>query len=272
VNWTKEDGHPIISDRLGKEECQAHPTVTYFDGQYHLFFCYRHTVDFRNNHEKSYRIGHAYSTDLIHWTRDDETPLFQGTFGSWDSEMQCYPHVFESDGKVYLLYNGNEFGRYGFGLATLEKLNVEYRLNQSTKAELIDHLSLIDFDFKQPLSSRVSIPVYAEKIFERALRFEAWVDGTLTGLVAAYRNETERTGFITHVSTLQEWRNHGIGMSLMKQCIAHLQDLNDETLELEVDPNNKAAIKLYEQLGFVMNSGSAPDLHGVLTLGKKKKV
>jgi hypothetical protein len=33
--------------------------------------------------------------------------------------MQCYPHVFECDGKVYLLYNGNEFGRYGFGLAEL---------------------------------------------------------------------------------------------------------------------------------------------------------
>ena len=34
--------------------------------------------------------------------------------------MQCYPHVFECDGKVYLLYNGNEFGRHGFGLARLE--------------------------------------------------------------------------------------------------------------------------------------------------------
>jgi hypothetical protein len=33
--------------------------------------------------------------------------------------MQCYPHVFASDGKVYLLYNGNEFGRLGFGLAEL---------------------------------------------------------------------------------------------------------------------------------------------------------
>ena len=28
--------------------------------------------------------------------------------------------VFEIDGKIYLLYNGNEFGRYGFGLAALE--------------------------------------------------------------------------------------------------------------------------------------------------------
>ena len=35
--------------------------------------------------------------------------------------MLCYPHVFECDGRVYMLYNGNEFGRYGFGAAVLER-------------------------------------------------------------------------------------------------------------------------------------------------------
>ena len=35
----------------------------------------------------------------------------------WDSEMQCYPHLFRCDEKVYLLYNGNAFGKAGFGLA-----------------------------------------------------------------------------------------------------------------------------------------------------------
>ena len=40
--------------------------------------------------------------------------------GDWDSDMLCYPHAFEYRGNVYLLYNGNEFGRHGFGLAILE--------------------------------------------------------------------------------------------------------------------------------------------------------
>jgi len=50
------------------------------------------------------------------------TPLtgLDVTEGDWDSDMLCYPHAFECRGKVYLLYNGNEFGRYGFGLAVLE--------------------------------------------------------------------------------------------------------------------------------------------------------
>jgi hypothetical protein len=34
--------------------------------------------------------------------------------------MLCYPHVFRCEGRVYMLYNGNAFGRDGFGVAVLE--------------------------------------------------------------------------------------------------------------------------------------------------------
>ena len=34
--------------------------------------------------------------------------------------MIAYPHVFELDEKIYMLYLGNQVGRYGFGLAELE--------------------------------------------------------------------------------------------------------------------------------------------------------
>jgi hypothetical protein len=119
INWTKEEARQIIPDRLGPDESQALPTVIGIDGRHHMFFCYRQSFDFRNNRERGYRIGHAYSDDLMSWTRDDMNPLLDVTPGDWDADMLCYPHVFECDGKVYLLYNGNEFGRYGFGLAEL---------------------------------------------------------------------------------------------------------------------------------------------------------
>ncbi len=119
VRWTKEEGRRIIEDRLGPDECQALPTVIAIDGRHHMFFCYRHASDFRRNPDRGYRIGHAVSDDLSVWTRDDEHPGIGVSPGEWDSDMLCYPHVFECDGKVYLLYNGNEFGRHGFGLAEL---------------------------------------------------------------------------------------------------------------------------------------------------------
>lgn len=120
VNWIKEEARQIVADKLGPQESQALPTVIEVDSIYHMFFCYRESFDFRENKNRGYRIGHAWSKDLRNWIRDDEASLLEGTLGDWDSDMQCYPHVFEADGKVYLLYNGNEFGRYGFGLAELQ--------------------------------------------------------------------------------------------------------------------------------------------------------
>ncbi|MEI6051086.1 MAG: hypothetical protein WCQ44_00145 [Opitutaceae bacterium] len=120
INWVKEEARQIIADRLDADESQALPTVIAINGRYHMFFCYRQSSDFRKNKDRGYRIGHAYSDDLANWVRDDENPHLDITNGGWDSEMLCYPHVFECDGKTYLLYNGNEFGRYGFGLAVLE--------------------------------------------------------------------------------------------------------------------------------------------------------
>jgi hypothetical protein len=120
IDWNKDSAAQIIPDRIGQNESQALPTVLEIDGRHHMFFCYRESFDFRANKERGYRIGHAYSDDLVNWVRDDDDPLLTGTPGDWDSDMQCYPHVFELLGKVYLLYNGNEFGRTGFGIAELE--------------------------------------------------------------------------------------------------------------------------------------------------------
>ncbi len=119
IHWQR-DGRQIISDRLNADECQALPTVICLDGVYHMYFCYRQAHGFRQDSSRAYRIGYAWSTDLENWTRDDSLAGIDISAEGWDSQMQCYPHVFECDGKVYLLYNGNEFGRRGFGLAVWE--------------------------------------------------------------------------------------------------------------------------------------------------------
>lgn len=117
--WTKEEARQIVVDRLGPDESQALPTVIEIDGRHHMFFCYRQSFDFRSNAARGYRIGHARSDDLHNWNRDDDDPRLLISPGQWDSDMQCYPHAFECDGQVYLLYNGNQFGRFGFGLSRL---------------------------------------------------------------------------------------------------------------------------------------------------------
>ena len=118
VDW-KRAGRQLITDSLGESECQALPTVIKLDNRYHMYFCFREATDFRNNPLRSYKLGYAYSDDMVNWQRENICSGVERSVGEWDSEMMCYPNLFQCEGKIYLLYNGNEFGRYGFGLATL---------------------------------------------------------------------------------------------------------------------------------------------------------
>jgi len=118
VKWIRE-GRPIIAQAY-PEECQALPTVIQLGNRYHMIFCHRHTFDFRTNPANAYRLGYAWSDDLINWTRNDADVGIGRTPGAWDGDMMCYPHLFSRDGNTYLAYNGNDFGRRGFGLAILE--------------------------------------------------------------------------------------------------------------------------------------------------------
>jgi predicted GH43/DUF377 family glycosyl hydrolase len=119
INWHRE-GRQIIADRLNADECQALPTVFYWDGTYHMYFCYRQAHGFRTQSNSAYRIGYAHSVDLLNWERNDSNAGIDVSGEGWDSQMQCYPHTFKLDKNVFMLYNGNEFGRFGFGLAVLE--------------------------------------------------------------------------------------------------------------------------------------------------------
>lgn len=119
INWTRHNEN-IIPDVLGEDECQAGPDVFYKDGLYHMYFIYREGLDFRTVPGRGYKIGYATSVDLFNWERRDSEAGIGYSESGWDSTMQHYPHVFEVEGTHYMLYNGNDFGRYGFGLAQLE--------------------------------------------------------------------------------------------------------------------------------------------------------
>ena len=119
IIWTKAN-IDLIADKIEENEAQASPDVLFFDGKFHMFFCYRYSTNYRGK-ENGYRIGYAYSDDLINWTRDDDKVGIDVSKEGWDSEMISYPHVFELDGAIYMFYLGNSVGRYGFGLAKLER-------------------------------------------------------------------------------------------------------------------------------------------------------
>lgn len=119
MNWVKL-GKDLIENKLGEHECQACPDVIFHDGKYHMFFSYRHSHNYKGK-EGGYRIGYASSVDMINWNRRDEMAGMSVSESGWDSEMASYPHVFMLDGETYMLYQGNEMGRSGIGLAKLDR-------------------------------------------------------------------------------------------------------------------------------------------------------
>lgn len=118
ICWNKI-GKDLIESRIEIDEAQASPDVFFANGKYHMFFCYRYSEDYRGK-AQGYRIGYAWSYNLIDWTREDNRAGIDISETGWDSEMISYPHVFELDGNIYMFYLGNQVGRRGFGLAKLE--------------------------------------------------------------------------------------------------------------------------------------------------------
>lgn len=85
------------------------------DGSLRMWYSYR-----ANGNIETYRIGTATSLDGISWQREDFKVGIDVSPQGWDSEMISYPCVFEYNGNRYMLYNGNGYGRTGFGIAILD--------------------------------------------------------------------------------------------------------------------------------------------------------
>jgi hypothetical protein len=66
---------------------------------------------------RTYRIGFATSRDGVSWTRRDDEAGIDVSEEGWDCEMICFGSVLVTRYGTYLFYNGNDYGRTGFGVA-----------------------------------------------------------------------------------------------------------------------------------------------------------
>lgn len=136
---------------------------------------------------------------------------------------------------------------------------ITHLLNQASALKISEHLARCDADFVPPLSGRVVIEDYAQRIVCSAMRFEAWSGDTLIGLVAAYCNDREtRIAYITSVSVLGTWTGKGIATCLANRCIEYAAVAGFHQIRLEVARNNIPAIRLYEKSGFIAEQTDEP--------------
>jgi len=101
-------------------------SVLHQNGLYKMWFGKRKRSDYRINIKNTYRIGYAESLDGINWIRKDVLSGIDVSENGWDSEMISYPNVIHNNKESFMFYNGNGFGKSGFGYAiwnnTLKKI------------------------------------------------------------------------------------------------------------------------------------------------------
>lgn len=120
IDWIKDKSKPCI-DYKTLDEAIGRPWVIKEDGIYKMWYSYRKSLDYRANRENSYKIGYAESVNGTDWERKDNLVGIKFSETGWDSQMMCYNSVFKENGKLYMLYNGNSFGKTGFGVAVWEE-------------------------------------------------------------------------------------------------------------------------------------------------------
>lgn len=111
-NWNRKG--LAVPYELGRAQAFSRPTVVgNIEMGYEMWFSYRSNV------EGKYRIGRARSQDGSEWVLMLEAAGINTSVDGWDSEMIEYPFVFDHKCHRYMLYNGNDYGKTGFGLAVL---------------------------------------------------------------------------------------------------------------------------------------------------------
>lgn len=112
-----------------------------------------------------------------------------------------------------------------------------------------------------PLSGRMALEPYAEKLIARAHVGRAIVAGTDAGAVVLYANDEQtRCGHIPLIAVRPEFRGQGIGAALLSRAMARCRQRGMRGLDLEVDEQNERAIALYTAAGFRAVDRTPPKL------------
>ncbi|GHV57463.1 glycosylase [Deltaproteobacteria bacterium] len=118
IHW-RPSGKIIVAPN-DEYEAMCKPAIIKLGDIYHMWFSVRGSHGFRKPGQTAYRLGYAWSKDLLNWNRDDVQAGIDISESGWDSEMICYPSIIEVEGKYLMFYNGNGFGKEGFGYAELD--------------------------------------------------------------------------------------------------------------------------------------------------------
>lgn len=114
--------------------------------------------------------------------------------------------------------------------------------------ELINFLTDIDDYFSPPLSNRVDLQEYAEKIIKLSEIYSVKDNNEIIALVSTYLNNN--SAYITLFAIKKNFHGQGISYKLFDFLRKKIKEKSIDELKLEVYKNNIRAIRFYQKLDF----------------------
>lgn len=116
------------------------------------------------------------------------------------------------------------------------------------KERLRKHMNVLKDIMIPPLTGRVVLDEYVEKLAQNADLFYAMEGEVTCGSCAVYLNQ--RIGYITSIGILPDFCRRGIGSKLIDEMIRVAKEYKIEVITLRVLDSNTKAVHFYEKFGF----------------------
>lgn len=114
-----------------------------------------------------------------------------------------------------------------------------------------EYILQYDNDFYEPLSARVDMEAFSQKLSDLSTTFVIYKDGEVAGLICSYfYDPVSKAGFITLVHTKHEYRGLHLSLHLLNAVKEYARKHGFEEITLFVSKQQTSAYQLYSRHGF----------------------
>lgn len=119
------------------------------------------------------------------------------------------------------------------------------------KAFIKEYILQYDNDFYEPLSTRVEMEAFSQKLSDLSITFVIYKDVEVAGLICSYfYDPASKAGFITLVHTKHEYRGQHLSLYLLNAVKDYALKNGFERITLFVSKQQTSAFQLYSRHGF----------------------
>lgn len=149
-------------------------------------------------------------------------------------------------------------------------------VHKPTAEEIGSFLKAVEQDFPVPLSQKVDLKEYAQKLFEKATIFSTYQNGAIASMVAGYTDDlVDNKAYIAIMATRKEARGQGFAGELLDKFLVFSRQKGAKAVHVYAVKENVKAVKVYQKHGFetyeVLNESRPEDLHLIKYFKEKEE-